>query len=82
MSKDAEQLVRKMKQGMRNVSFRDIERLLGLMGYEFDRQKGSHITYVKPECDHITIKETKPMKEYAVKLVIRRYETEKEMSGE
>ena len=82
MSKDAEQLVKKMKQDTRNVSFREIEKLLELMGYEFNRQKGSHKTYVKPGCDHITIKEAKPMMEYSVKTVIRRYETEKEMSGE
>lgn len=77
-----EKLVKQMKQGIRNVSFRDVEKLLDLMGYEFDRQKGSHKTYVKPGCDLITIKETKPMKEYMVKMVIRRYETENEMSGE
>ena len=82
MSKDADKLIKQMKQGINNVSFRDIEKLLDMMGYEFDRQSGSHKVYVKPGCDHLVIKETRPMKQYMVKTVIRRYETETEMSGE
>lgn len=82
MSNDADKLIKQMKQGIRNVSFRDIEKLLDMMGYEFDRQSGSHIVYVKPGCAHIVIKQTRPMKEYMVKTVIRRYEEENIMSGE
>ena len=81
MSK-ADDIVKKMKQGINNVSFRDLEKLLRMMGYELDRQDGSHKVYVKPQWGHIVLVETRPMRAYMVKMVIRRYEEEKMLSEE
>jgi len=49
-----EKLIQKILQG-KNVSSEEAEQILIYFGYTLNSQRGSHKTYEKAGCDHITI---------------------------
>jgi predicted RNA binding protein YcfA (HicA-like mRNA interferase family) len=54
----------------KNVSSSEAEQILVYFGYTLNSQKGSHNTYKKDGCDHITVvSNRREMKDYQVKYI-------------
>jgi predicted RNA binding protein YcfA (HicA-like mRNA interferase family) len=84
MTSTLELLLERVRGSPRNVPFRVLLRLLDLMGYELDRQRGSHMIFKRHGAGpRINLqRQGSVAKEYQVRQVLRAAETILEDSGE
>lgn len=73
--KSLEKIISKFKNTNKNVSFKDIDKVLNSIGYECNKKNsGSHHIYKKRGCNPISIPRHNPIKPRYVDFVIEAYD--------
>lgn len=65
-------IIEKMKNAPNTIRPEEAEKVLVAYGYEFGRQKGSHMHYINDNGDVITIKKETPLKKAYVQDILSR----------
>lgn len=69
----AEKLIEKMKRQPNGIRIEEADKVLNHIGYQLDRQKGSHRQYINAAGDVLTIATRRPtLKSFYVKEILTR----------